>query len=214
MEKRFGTFDTNITTSTPDNCKITNEGSVTSSNRHIKCPANPSLSEPQCDFYDINKVGNADCENCTSWIQIYRDFVEVYPGTEDDVSMLFTGNVLYEDDGSSTGRSYYWDTYKSGVTGIIINSNVVPAAYYENTLATVVHEVAHHFEVPDHYHEPLTTGGCRGGAFCIECNPSGGRPEWCIMSNSNIDADVLEAKEMDEIFCPGCLNDIKNYWLN
>lgn len=194
--------------STPDNCKIYNSGGVNSSTINNMCPANPSKSSPYCVYFNGNKANNDDCENCTSWKQIYRDFINVYPGSTKTVSILFTGNKLYDDNGRAYNRSFYWYNYGISIQEIYDST---ADSYHKRMLSCIVHELAHFLGAPDHYHEMIEDSKgntyCRGGDMCNECNGVNARPGWCLM-DSCWRTDLLSC-ENDMIFCSDCLADIR-----
>ena len=195
--------------STPDNCKLHRGLSMDFTTIYEICPANPSKTSPQCTYYTLNLASNGgECENCTSHYQIYRDFINQYPGSEDSASVLFTGNALYNDRGIMCNRSYRW--YNNGLIlqEIYANSN----QYLTKMLSCFVHEVSHQIGGVDHYHEILSDGTCRGGTMCNECNPSSGRESWCIMDNG-WRTDLLTC-DKSEIYCSGCIGDIQSYLNN
>ena len=201
--------------STPDLCKLERNLPITSTTindpAYAMCPANPSLENPSCPYFNENAVGNSDCENCTSWYQALRDFIRQYPGTDFAVSVLFTGSKLYNEKGEGCNRSLAnW-----GYNGIILQELFDPADYYEKMLPFVIHEISHQFEAPDHYHEDILdengtpTEGCYNSALCFKCNPTTGRPEWCIMSDCG--RDDLSTSDPESIYCSECYNEILAY---
>ena len=187
--------------STPDYCKLYNNLEINLASRNHMCPANPSLSDPKCSYYTINQNANSRCKDCTSWNQIYDDFIEQYPGTKYNASVLFTGSILYDENGQKCNRSF-----KSGY-GFIFQET--PIQYDEEMLSCFIHELSHFINAPDHYHEILDDGTCRGGTKCNDCYPSSGRPSWCIMDNGW--RDDLETCDRSTIYCSECVADIKNY---
>lgn len=196
--------------STPDRCKLERGLSINSTNIDVnsdaRCPANPSYSNPNCPYYDINKVGHYGWENCTSWYQSYRDFINQYPGNSTTVSVLFNGSRLYDDSGLQCNRSFHW--YSNGIILQEIRSS--SSSYSSDILPCFLHELSHDLDAPDHYHEMLKddagTYYCRGGDMCITCHPETGRAGWCIM-RSGWRSDLLTC-EPDEIYCEECKNDI------
>ena len=194
--------------STPDNCKIHRGLTLNSSTINGMCPANPSLSTPNCSYFDLNATGSSNCENCTSWYQVYRDFIEIYPGNDTNTSVLISGSYYYDDSGSICNRSYRW--YDNG---LIIQRVDTEANYYNKVLPVIIHEIAHDVGASDHYHEILTNPDgstyCRGGDLCITCNPTSGRDDWCIMRRTSR-TDLLTCS-MDYIFCSGCKKEIEDH---
>ena len=191
-----------LVNSTPDNCKIHRGVGVNSTTIDAKCPANPNNSSPYCSYFNLNAIGDSDCENCTSWDQIYRDFIEVYPGSDTLVSMYFTGSKLYDDNGIECNRSYRW--YSHGLILQELHSSA--SAYSSSMLPCLTHEISHEIGAPDHYHEILSDGTCRGGAMCSDCHPSTGRSSWCIMDDC-WRSDLLTC-DNDRLYCEGCYKDV------
>ncbi len=203
---KFSIYDIDMVDSTPDKCKISNNYQLT---EKVMCPANPRVGG-NCAIYNQGKLLNNECENCTSRLQIYKDFIYEYPGEIKNASILFTGHRLYDDSGEECNRSFQW--YGNGISMQVKHS---PNTYYLVAADTLVHEIAHHIGAPDHYHERIQEDGvwvCKGKELCIECNSTSGRPAWCIMGNADLyTASGLINADYDEIFCEGCINDIMNY---
>lgn len=196
--------------STPDKCKIARGITINSTtiDSNAMCPANPSLLSPDCDYYDYNCGLQSNCENCTAWQQVYRDFMRDYYVSSQGCYILISGSLYYNDSGVNCNRSYHKG---HGIIIQKIKGNV--SIYYKNACITLLHELAHEIGAPDHYHEMyLGSDGlyhCRGGNYCLRCNPSTGRPADCLMGD-NPPSD-LGAISYDDIFCSDCINDIINY---
>ena len=184
--------------STPDNCKLSRNISINSNNINNDnlsiCPANPSINGT-CPNHQEGD------EDCTSWLQIYRDFIALNPGSNTTTSVLFTGNRLYNSNGNTCNRSYIW--YNNGIVFQEIWSN--STSYYNNMLPCLTHEIAHTIGAPDHYHELKTDGTCRSGDICSECG-NNKRPAYCIMNN--VWGADLENVDPENIFCQECKVDI------
>ena len=85
-------------------------------------------------------------------------------------------------------------------------------------IKTLVHEMAHQYGAKDHYCE-LVNGTCK---FSDRCNnpvhnhdESKRRDGWCVMDNDGLNgvsywSDIGE-RNIDEIFCADCINDILTY---
>lgn len=71
--------------------------------------------------------------------------------------------------------------------------------------------MSHQFGAPDHYHELLTDGSCRGKDICSECGTNK-RPTSCLMNNGWI--DNIGNKAANTIHCTGCQQDIRTYFNN
>ena len=71
-----------------------------------------------------------------------------------------------------------------------------------NITGVLLHEFAHLYAAPDHYH----TGGskCEHKPICSICGDNK-RPASCIMYSSYI---TIDYNSLDNIFCAGCLNDM------
>lgn len=206
---KFNVYEMEMIESTPDKCKIANNQPLTA---NFRCPANPSINE-NCEYYNYNKSINGDCENCTSRLQLYRDFICDYSGAEDNASILVSGHRLYDDNGITCNRSFKWYDY-----GISLQLYHSPSNYNIEAFSVLVHEIAHHIGAKDHYHEirydDKNKPYCVGGEFCFTCNPRTARPTWCIMVNGNLTPSQLENAGYDEIFCSGCLYDMRFYLRN
>ena len=161
------------------------------------CPANPSSTSPNCAFHNYKLNSDQSCENCTSRLQIYRDFIEEHPGSNTTTSILFTGNKLYNDAGNQCNRSYLW--YNHGICIQELKSNY--SEYKLEAFPVIIHEIAHSLGAPDHYHEG---DPCKNEDLCIECNPETGRPTWCIMSDGWLYAPYDE----ETLWCDDCYNDV------
>ena len=82
-------------------------------------------------------------------------------------------------------------------------------------MVPVIHEISHQIGAPDHYHEMITINGaevCRGGELCGTCNPSTGRPTWCVMDDGR--GNDIDINNLNNIYCSGCKNDIINHLNN
>lgn len=195
-------------TSTPDNCKLHRGLSLNTSTINAMCPANPSNEFPSCSYYAINlsnTSNNQICQDCTSWLQIYRDFIKQYPGTTLIPSVLFTGSKLYNENGIECNRSYMW--YNNGV--VLQNVASSTAEYFNDVISTFVHELSHIIGAPDHYHYLGDDNICDNKELCIQCTPSSGRSTWCIMDKGKIES--YETHDYSMMYCEHCKNDILTY---
>ncbi len=66
-----------------------------------------------------------------------------------------------------------------------------------NSKSVLMHKLNHQYGAPDHYHEILADGTCRGGALCSVCG-SNPRPATCIMCQGCMDITS------DNVICDGC----------
>lgn len=82
--------------------------------------------------------------------------------------------------------------------------------YYDAMQPVLIHELAHQFGAPDHYHEE-DDGNCLHGDICSgDHNKSPKkRPAYCIMNDSW--ADDITTRDVNQIFCDGCKEDILAY---
>lgn len=198
-------------TSTPDQCKLQRGLGITFISINMDnvaiCPSNPDKNG-SCPYFILNSQEHSDCENCTSWDQIYKDFIREFPGNSTTTSILFTGSKLYDDSGKECNRSYAW--YFSGIVLQRIEGSA--SEYADKTLSCLLHEISHQIGAPDHYHEIITNESgervCRGGDMCIKCHPSTGRPAWCVMGEEGTKRTDLDICGMDEVYCEACLNEI------
>jgi hypothetical protein len=73
----------------------------------------------------------------------------------------------------------------------------------------LIHELAHQYGAPDHYHE-FVNGICVGGNYCahILCSDvaNSPRPTWCIM-NIGRPANIAQIPA-SSVFCTGCTDDM------
>lgn len=173
-------------TSVADNCKLKRGVGITKDTINQICPG-----------------GDGHNPLCTGRYTSYEKFYDQNPGNNTKTSILWMGNTLYEN-GKQANRSFSW------YNGICMQKLISSQDYYERVAATLVHELAHQYGAPDHYHE-LINGECRGGSLCHECNPSTGRPEYCIMNTTSM---VISTRNPEELFCSGCLRDIRNHLKN
>ena len=164
--------------SSADNCKLKQGLSIDSTNINETCPGGDN-HEPEC----------------TSWEQPYIEFIQQYPGNEKTVSVLWIGSKL------STNRSFAW--YDNGIN---MQELYTSNNYYNIMSPALTHELAHQFGAPDHYHEILEDGTCRGEEKCSTCGQNS-RPSSCMMNYpwiSNIDT-----REENTLFCLECVEDMK-----
>jgi hypothetical protein len=150
-------FNVNITNNTPslitstaDSCKIKQGLVFNHYTIDEKCPEGAGHNPP-----------------CTSWLQSYIDFIDDVTNSDNPsyISILWTGNILYGDDKLPYNRSFAW--YRNGIT---IQEIIVSETYYTEILPTLIHELAHQFGAPDHYHEiNPETNKCKNEEFCSDC---------------------------------------------
>ncbi len=172
-------------TSLADNCKLKRGYTISTSTIDQMCPGG---------------VGHEP--NCTGYGASFDEFYSKYNGNDTKVTVLWTGNAEYEN-GSIANRSF---TCANGICIEELSSN---KKYFELVAPTLAHELAHQIGAPDHYHEILGDGSCTGGDKCKTCNPNSGRPEYCLMNYCDI--YDFTTRDIEKLFCPDCLNDIKNH---
>ncbi len=139
---------------------------------------------------------------------MYDDFISKYPGSSRNgiVSILWTGNKLFDSNGNEANRSFRW--YSNGIfMQNIFESNI----YFKSMVSCLVHEMAHIYGAPDHYHEWINEEKtiCRGGERCKTCHPDTGRNESCLMNVGWI--DNIEVENKNTLFCDECVEDMKEY---
>lgn len=171
-------------TSLPDECKLKRGLAINLNTIDSKCPG-----------------GTSHNPFCTGWTEIYDDFIKKYPGNDITTSVLWTGNRLYDSVGEIYNRSFSW--YNSGIN---IQEIYEPSQYFIIIPSCLTHELSHSLGAPDHYHEILSDGSCRGGNLCKVCNPSSARTASCIMCDGW--QDVVKKENKKELYCQGCYNDI------
>ena len=86
--------------------------------------------------------------------------------------------------------------------------------YTQAQLVTFLHELAHSFDAPDHYHQEKRDNPdeCENADICDECaTPSSGRERSCLMGSGGASDVTLPNREPEEVFCSLCFADIENY---
>ena len=201
--------------STPDMCKVYAGVGINANTVDAMCTANPSLDVPCCNYCNVNYYEHANnpmsqyylYSNCTSYYQIYHDFIKTYPGNNVTTSVLFTGNALYNDEGELCNRCYKW--YNSGV--LMLDNSSSTEEYYDAELLTFVHELSHTIGAQDHYHsEKIDENGkkyCVNREKCYTCNSETGRPMWCLM-DMGIFTNSPDNVNTDMLYCSACMEEI------
>ena len=219
-------------TSTPDRCVITNQGVVNNSNRIVKCPSNPTMNSSCeiCESRDLavghisgcyaansedsDKTCNCN-KDCKSWSQIAADFITASNPSKDRVPILFTGHQLHNYQGEQCNRSYRV-ALSNGASAISMQTYYSsPVTYYNNETDTLIHEIAHHFGAPDHYHEiDSVTGECKNKDICSnsDCSGANGRSSECFMSGRNVNANNISAMQTEYLFCEDCIEDMRAFF--
>ena len=147
-------------------------------------------------------------ENCTSGDELYKHVISFYPGNVNRVTILWTGNKLFEldDDGNlqEANRSFSWYDY-----GINMQELVHKDYYFDVMIPVLAHELSHQCGAPDHYHEILEDGSCRGGDMCAdsECANPNPRPSSCLMNDGWM--WDIQTKNVNDIWCTGCQTDMQ-----
>ena len=186
-------FDMNMRFSTPQNYISIADRCKTISG----LPINTTTINQPCP----RTTGHNDC---TGWTRSYEDFIANRSGTDTRTSALFTGNRLFNINNIQCNRSFSW--YNYGIT----LQEITSGDYYQKMIPCVTHEMAHQYGAPDHYHEVLDNGECRGGDYCDNCSENSSliRPGSCLMDNGWM-VDIL-VKDPTLIFCAGCKLDMEN----
>lgn len=73
-----------------------------------------------------------------------------------------------------------------------------------NMTSILLHEIAHLYFAPDHYHAVNGDEECTNKDICSECG-NNKRPSSCIMYNSYA---TINYNNLDNVFCSGCFNDM------
>ena len=156
----------------------------------------------------IDEICSEHNIKCTDPYEMYDDFISKYPGSSRNgiVSILWTGNKLFDSNGNEANRSFRW--YSNGIfMQNIFESNI----YFKSMVSCLVHEKAHIYGAPDHYHEWINEEKtiCRGGERCKTCHPDTGRNESCLMNVGWI--DNIEVENKNTLFCDECVEEMKEY---
>ena len=134
-------------------------------------------------------------------------FGAAHPGTLTRTSAFWSGNRIRSFSGGneSINRSFASPNHRA-----IFQMGRWRIA--SEASGVLVHELAHMFGAPDHYHEWITRDGrevCIGGHMCAyeeHGNPNP-RPTWCNMGGSSRRADIATVHGI-EVFCVGCRDDM------
>ena len=164
--------------------------------------------------------------HCTDHEAQYLQFKEDYPlgSISNRVNTLWSGAYLYKE-GTSTqlNRSYTQAaSIEHNGSGYIHLIRLGNDGYdVERLLSTYIHEMAHRFGAPDHYHEINADGDCVAGlaGICsdVSCESFSDvldgtsitpRPKKCEMYTSYW---FWKADSTRDLYCEGCLADMQNY---
>lgn len=133
----------------------------------------------------------------TDAMNIARDFIKYYNGTNTLTNVYWTGHKTYDSIGYN--RSFSW-----GNNGIYMLELCSSDNRVLNSEGVLMHELNHQYGASDHYHEILENGRCRGGVICSECGINK-RPATCIMNQDRI------SLSSDDLICDGCKNEMINH---
>lgn len=187
----FGLIITNNTpqriTSLSDNCKYKRGVPINSTTINSKCPG-----------------GTNHNPSCTDPMATYSDFIAKYPGNNTKVSVLWTGNALFDSEGIQSNRSFFCSN-----NGICLSEIYSPEDEFVEMQSCLTHELSHFLGAPDHYHEIREDGSCTGGSLCKKCNPSSNRSTTCIMCNGW--QNIASKEDKSQLYCTGCYNDINKH---
>lgn len=148
---------------------------------------------------------------CTGWMEAYNCFLmDSTPGynhlgSSTRVTALWTGKVLYDEDGQPCNRAFTTGEH-------VISMQFLPAIeHIENDhYNTLAHELAHEIGAHDHYHE----SGYDDMGNPISCTNE--KCYQCSNYNTSYDCqmtrDCLDGLSSDEnVFCEVCRTDIANH---
>ncbi|MCL2201933.1 MAG: S-layer homology domain-containing protein [Oscillospiraceae bacterium] len=132
-------------------------------------------------------------------------------GSLGNIVTVWSGN--YTVFGNFSNRSFAWGLRTLPHSNIFMFER----GDVNNIRGVYVHEVAHMFNAPDHYHEWLDENKtiCRSEEICSNplCNPTkegrAPRPRSCIMYDPRPD-DVAN-KRAHDAFCVGCIGDMRTF---
>lgn len=164
-------YSTNYYNSGVDQCK----GTVTSSNIDSLC---------------------GHTSNHTGYQSVKSSFISDSSASNTLTAAYWTGHKI---DTTGMGGVYttsYNRSFSSGYRIYMLElCNSTNREY--NSKSVLMHELNHQYGAPDHYHEILADGTCRGGAICSVCG-SNPRPSTCIMCQGRMDITS------DNVICDGC----------
>lgn len=130
----------------------------------------------------------------TDAMNIARDFIKYYKGTNNLTNVYWTGHKTYDSIGYN--RSFSWGNNGIYMLELCSSNNRV-----FNSEGVLMHELNHQYGAKDHYHEILSDGSCRGKDMCSVCGTNS-RPSTCIMNSSRT------SLSRDDLICEECKNDI------
>lgn len=169
-------YSTNYYNSIVDQCK----GTVTSSNINSLCSHNTQH---------------------TNYQQIKSNFQNDAPANNTTTAIYWTGHKIDTTGlGGSTGTTSFNRSFSSFYR-IYMLELCTSGNRTRNSEGVLMHELNHQYDAPDHYHEILTDGTCRGKEYCSVCGVNR-RPNSCIMYNSRINITN------NDVLCDGCKGDI------
>ena len=185
-----------------DQCKLLNYSEISVSTIDLECP----LSH--------GNDANGDRIDCTAWSTAFEHFIANTPETS-DIRILFTGHMLYNENGEAASRSF------SSGTSNGISMQIGTTAQYINLTDTLIHEISHQIAAVDHYHDstdfdeseddetPIEERICHNSTYgCSVCAPEGEkRPSGCIMACEYSTSDGV-------IYCEECYAEIFLYLYN
>lgn len=160
-----------------DDCK----GTVTSSNVDTLCSHSGTI---HTDLNNVNKNFNSSVTGSNTITNVY-----------------WSGHKIACDYG--TGTIDYNRCCSAGTNVMMIEISS-PSDRTLDSQGILMHELNHQYGAPDHYHEILSSGKCRGGAICSTCGTTK-RPSSCIMYQSRINIST------STVICTGCQIDIANH---
>lgn len=169
--------------------------------------------EGDITYADCNELCTEHLIQCHSRDAILADFVIKTVSDSSESKVLWSNYLItsINEDGSvDDNRSVAMNVNaSSGCGGYILLikrrsplNGVSAETRLRNITGTLLHEIAHLYAAPDHYH----TGGseCDHKSICSICGDNK-RPASCIMYSSDIH---INYNNLDDVFCPGCLNDM------
>lgn len=147
-----------------------------------------TVTDYNIDSICLHTADHTDADN------IAYDFYTHYAGSDLLTNIYWTGHKVTSDIGINR-------SFSLGTSGIYMLELCSASNRTFNSESVLMHELNHQYGAPDHYHEILPDGSCRGGIYCSYCgvNP---RPYTCIMRVGRTDITN------EDVICYGCKGDM------
>lgn len=164
----------------------------------------------ECEVANISNICDEHSPSCSDFHEFYYDTIERFPNIPYTADVVWSGNFIFGD--------YGLETYAENRSAKIGNNIfMLGTADWDGNafIRTTIHEMAHYYNAPDHYHEYLTDGTCRAKEYCsypgcYEGDDPAPRPVDCIMGEMDHNNN-FEYMATSEMFCSGCRNDMIEY---